>query len=191
MTGAHEAILWGDLALLMTVVQMNRNLLRETDHRGWLPLHRACAEDNSSMVEYLLSVGSSLQAQSQRGETGLYLACRMGAARVVRLLLSRGADPQLTLTNGKTPLMAAVQSSSRDCVRLLLAHGGCLIDAVDEWGQTALFQATLQHYGVIVHLLLEAGADPTVRNAEGETAAERARGSSYPHIFHLLKVRVL
>ena len=50
------------------------------------------------------------------------------------------------------------------------------IDARDALGRTALMRAALRGHNHIVESLVEAGADPTIRDKEGRTAIEQVRG---------------
>jgi ankyrin repeat protein len=52
------------------------------------------------------------------------------------------------------------------------------IDARDALGRTALMRAAIRGHDYWVELLLEAGADPRVRDYEGRSILDRVRGRS-------------
>ena len=78
-----------------------------------------------------------------------------------------------------------------EIVRCLLAHSGSPIDAVNSYGRTALADASLyNHYDAeVVRLLLDAGADPTISDKDGDTPLSHARRYKYPACIALLEVR--
>jgi len=131
------------------------------------------------------------------GATPLYIAAQRGRRDVVALLMERGADPNIRTSNGSTVLMAAAQSSDPEIAIMLLGNGSD-INATNEFGESPLLIAALgrhifdhsfQLMGVssqipdpqdsgdnvdITNVLLEHGADPSIRNAQGKTPLIRA-----------------
>ena len=133
---------------------------------------------NPGMVRVLLSAGADLAARD--GDFSMtplmFAAWANESAAVIRALLAAGADVHARDRDGWTALMhAAVYNIHQDSpavVGALLAAGSEL-DAVDDVeGYTALMWAA-NHGEVpaVVHALLDAGADPSVRGTNGETAA--------------------
>ncbi|XP_014677172.1 PREDICTED: putative ankyrin repeat protein RF_0381 [Priapulus caudatus] len=84
----------------------------------------------------------------------------------MRLLLEAGANPNVTDTkSGATPLMMAVSKGEEAMVQMLLSHGTDA-NAADWQAHTSLHHAACVGRLDIVRLLLEAGADPNVDDAE-------------------------
>lgn len=91
----------------------------------------------------------------------------------VKRLLKAGAEP-----NGMPnypPLTAAAFKQNVGIVRGLLAHPKIEVDRRDNDGYTALMWAASKGHEDMVNLLLEAGADPKLKNKRGETAGDLAR----------------
>ena len=122
------------------------------------------------------------------GRTLLHVLCEEGQADIVKLLLQAGADPDVADTLGKTALHAAVQHGFWSLLRLLLRYSkaaGKIASTRIQQQRTALFiwlrpayrgGSTLLHalceegQADIVHtLLLMTGADPLVRDEDGNT----------------------
>ena len=81
-------------------------------------------------------------------------------------------------TTGATPLMILVQEGNRDAVWSLLLRDGVMLDAVDEQGRTALHLAAAGDDPQLVLWLLNAGANPNLKDAAGQDALTVARTTS-------------
>jgi hypothetical protein len=100
-------------------------------------------------------------------------AVRNGDVAEVRQMLARGADPNAAEgVNDWTPLMHAIHKNQLGSVAALLDGHADPNRAVN--GQTPLMMAAGYGYTPIVRLLLARGADPRIRNADGETAVDYA-----------------
>lgn len=96
---------------------------------------------------------------------------------VVQLLLDNGADVAIPNNPHKSLLHLAVGSGSEVITRLVLEHGSGIID-IDmvrkSTSETALHRAARDGQVGIVKMLLESGADPSIRNRWGDTALGEA-----------------
>ena len=116
----------------------------------------------------------NVEARNAKDESALMMAALRGNLEAARTLIARDADVNKT---GWTPLHYAASSSAdaaQAMVRLLLEHSA-YIDAGSPNGTTPLMMAA--QYGEIdtARLLLQEGADPTIKNQLGLTAADFAR----------------
>ncbi len=97
-----------------------------------------------------------------------------------RLEAGLDANSQVRLQEGKPlrPLIvAAACNRASDVVQLLIEHGAT-VDARDAEGNTALLGATQKKDKTTVKLLLAAGADRTIKSADGKTAEELTRSEA-------------
>ena len=103
-----------------------------------------------------------------------------GKRESVRLLLEAGADTNLKSKDGYTALINTIKgiASNKEQVEIIkqLLDHNANIDEQDSDGETALIKAVgwYRQRGIIA-LLLESGADPTIKDNKGRTAADIAR----------------
>ena len=101
---------------------------------------------------------------------------------IVRELLAAGAEINAQDSEGKTPLAIAVfeENQSRlnpgefPVIQTLLEFG-CDVNLGDERGSTPLMQASRFCSPIVVRILLDAGADPTLVDYESRTAMQHAQ----------------
>ncbi len=155
------------MSLLLAGVDPNvRDAQRNT------ALHVAVREDSGKAVEALLkSPGVDVNAINQAGETPLMLAAIRGQLDLVKQLVQRGA---LVNDAGWSALHYAAAGPNEHVVRFLLGRGAD-IDARSPNGTTPLMMAA--GYGGLsgADILIEAGADASLRNDHQMTAADFAR----------------
>jgi ankyrin repeat protein len=103
----------------------------------------------------------------------LHEAARRGDLARMDLLIDKGADPnQVDPDNGMTPLGDAVLAAQMESVERLLLRGADPNRRAN--GNTALHWAASKGDIEIARILLDHGANPTVRNREGQTPLELA-----------------
>ncbi len=126
------------------------------------------------------------------GATALYRAVRAIDFASVKLLIDAGANPALALKDGSTPLMAAAglgaprggdeevtEAGDRNDpvdVMKLLVEKGADVNAVNDLGMTPMHYAVQRGSDRIVEYLAGKGARFDIKNKQGRTAAELARG---------------
>jgi len=111
-------------------------------------------------------------------DANLWDAASDGNAAAVEAALRDGANVNALDTrssrNGRYALNWAAINDHADVIRLLLANGAA-IDAQNLTGFTALHHAAESGSALAAQALLTAGANTSIRTANGETAAEVAR----------------
>ena len=115
----------------------------------------------------------NVEARNAQDESPLMMAALKGNVEAVKALLARDADVNKT---GWAPLHYAASAGSPQHAQIisLLLERHAYIDAASPNGTTPLMMAA--HYGSTeaVQLLLEEGADPTLKNQLGLTATDFA-----------------
>jgi ankyrin repeat protein len=168
--------------------------------RSPLPLFAAAERDRADVIEFLLDLGMSPNVENEAQERPLHMAAYNNALRAARMLIARGADIDPREHHYlNTPLGGAVWHQYREMIDLLaplsrdvweltyLGRVDRLRDLFAEdpararvtWeGQTPLMWLPPEDERLaleVVELFLSHGADSTMRNEHGATAAERAK----------------
>jgi ankyrin repeat protein len=126
------------------------------------------------------------------GSTALYRAVRAIDLASVKLLVDAGANPSLALTDGSTPLMAAAglgaprggdeevtEAGDRNDpvdVMKVLVDKGADVNAVNDAGMTPMHYAVQRGVDRIIEYLASKGARFDVKNKQGRSPADLARG---------------
>ncbi|XP_067004714.2 ankyrin repeat domain-containing protein 49 [Anabrus simplex] len=123
----HREILWaaenGALDVVKTIVEADPLCVNIRDKDGYTPLHRACYNNHVDVVDYLLSKGANIAAETEDKWQPLHSASRWNNYRCVSSLLQLGADVNAASKGGQTPLhLAAANSYARETLMLLLMH---------------------------------------------------------------------
>lgn len=112
-----------------------------------------------------------VEARNSADESALMIAALNGMTELSKRLIARGADVNKT---GWTPLHYAATRGHLELISLLLDNYA-YIDASSPNGTTPLMMAAFYGTPSAVKLLLEAGADPLIKNNQGLTAIDFAQ----------------
>ncbi|CAN5836452.1 hypothetical protein BH24DEI2_BH24DEI2_15950 [soil metagenome] len=109
----------------------------------------------------------------------LFALAKTNDVAAVTTKLAAGADLGARDKYGQTPLMYAASEGAGTSVLDALLKGGADVNAQTDAGWTPLMYAARDAADLSVPLhLMNAAADPTLRNADGQSAADLARGNS-------------
>jgi hypothetical protein len=133
------------------------------------------AEDGDlQRVQAALAAGARIDIAAQGGWEALMYAVSRGDPAIVQLLIQRGANP-----NRREDMMGS---------RCL---DPCVADTCRGWvstdGRTPLMTAAVSGHAEVVHVLLEAGAEPLLHDAEGKTARDWAEWANEPETVAMLR----
>lgn len=164
--------------------------LNSQNEKGDSGLHVGAREGSLKVVSFLLTQRAvRVELHNRQGESPLMIAAIKGHLDIARQLIRRGAEVNKP---GWTPLHYAAsraEPDSADMVRLLLEHHA-YIDAESPNRSTPLMLAAMYGNRDLVPLLLEEGADPSLRNDQGLTAVDFARRAERDDLAELIAQRL-
>jgi hypothetical protein len=160
-------------------IRLDEPTLQQLVREGWSPsveeraelLRKALQHDEVGVVKALIEIGADPNAAYYGTNTPPLMMVRSAAA--ARVLLGAGAIPFARNDNGGTPLGWAARLAP-DVTDVLLKAGVQVDQPADSDGRTPLWQAACEGNVGVVNLLLNAGANPTLRSG-GTSAVECAR----------------
>ena len=152
---------------------------------GGLPaLLLAIREPSPKVIGVLLKApGIRAEVRNAKDESALMLAALAGMRDVCARLIALDADVNKT---GWTPLHYAATGGHDAVIRLLLEHYA-YIDAESPNQTTPLMMAAMYGTPSSVTLLLDAGADASLRNAAGLSALDFAKRGERPQSQELIE----
>jgi ankyrin repeat protein len=207
-----EAVTDGDLSEVERIIDADPQAIDAVNEEGLSPLIVAAYWGQQEILEYIRArtgeldfweavvlgannqVGTFLNqdpglvtAYSPDGFTALHLAVFFGQPETARILLEAGANVLARTTNAldNHPLHAAVASSNA-ATRLvsaeLLLKAGAAVNERQSGGFTALMAAAQNGDTELLRLLLAHGADPSIRDDQGRSAADIAVSAGYTEV---------
>lgn len=173
----HGACCDGDLDLIKELVTNKANINKKNSY-GETPLHIACKSKKSidniiGIVRYLISLENIIvDEQNNLGFTPLHTACYYDNLEIAILLIETSKSlVNKTDNHGNIPLHLACCNISERSIKLVkcLIENGSNINEKNIYGYTPLHLASCDNKLKIVYMLIEYGADTTIKNHKGQT----------------------
>lgn len=135
------------------------------------PLAIAIFCNEIDIAELLIEHGANVNYETHTA-TMLTFAIRHGDEDMIKLLVNSGADVNSETDNGVIPLNYAVQNNfSANIIRFLIKNGADVNRPYnilhDENEKTPLMLACKKKNPTLIRVLIQNGADPTIRNQKG------------------------
>lgn len=183
----HMAASQGMAELCQQLIDFGKEV-NEEDENGLTSLHYAVAKGNHETISLLVANGADVNAGIEKNDITPLYAAMLGSEDIIELLLDLGADPYalIPLAGGvsASPLTYASYSSQEAIVRLFVKRG-VDVNFQTPQGFTALHVMAILGKFDMVKLLLELGADVTLKDKDGLTAYDYA--TNYLEIADFLK----
>ena len=156
------------------------------DPKGQPALVVALREDSRKAAAALIAAkGLKVEERNAKDESALMLAALRGNLPAARALIQLDADVNKT---GWAPLHYAASGTTQDAKAMvaLLLEENAYIDAASPNGTTPLMMAVRYGPGEVARLLVDEGADPTLKNELGLTALDFARQADRADMVELM-----
>ena len=143
-----------------------------------------CSKD---VLETIVNHGVDVNATNKKNVTALMIACEKGNANAINVLLNAGAHPNIIDANGNTCLhYAAYGDCIKDSLQTVINHGA-EVNATNAGYATAIMLACEKGNTDVINVLLNAGADPSIADADGDTWLHQAvRGGCSKEVLETL-----
>ena len=139
--------------------------------KGKTALHFAAANNLIKMADLLLEKGSSRDINIQEVDqkfSPLHWGVLKSNATLVEKFLQAGAMVNLQTRNGNTALHFAANMGDLSKMEVLLKHGADVEKALNKKGQTPLFNAIRSGKYSAVKLLIDNGANVSIKDFNGD-----------------------
>jgi ankyrin repeat protein len=167
--------------------------INEINEKQESPLLVATHQNNVEIAKLLIDAGADVNQQDEIQDSPYLYAGAEGRTEILAYILEH-ANPDQSVRNrfGGNALIPAAEKGHIENVKLLLADGRVNIDLQNNPGYTALIEAVAlrdgsQVYQDIVKLLIDAGADKTLKDNTGRTASDYAKELGYGNIYRMLQ----
>jgi ankyrin repeat protein len=211
-----EAVQGGDLSEVQRIIDVDQDSINARNTEGLTPLIVAAywgqpeileylrqrvadldhweaviLGDNSRVKEWIEDDNGLVTAFSPDGFTGLHLAVFFGWPDIANVLIDAGANVLARTSNAldNQPLHAAVagtKAAARLASAELLLNAGAAVNERQSGGFTPLMAAAQNADADLLQLLLAHGADPSLKDDQGRSAADHARTAGHTEIAALL-----
>ncbi len=167
---------------------LNRGFDANTlDPTGLHGLYIALREPSLKVAQVLVEwPKTDVNILNAKDESALMLAALKGHLELAEKLIKRGADVNKT---GWAPLHYAASSGHLSIIAMLIEHSA-YIDAESPNVTTPLMMAAMYGTPEAVKLLLQEGADPTLKNVQGLTALQFAERAVRPDAVEMIAAAI-
>jgi ankyrin repeat protein len=188
-----RAIETNDIPQIKSLLNDDASLINKTGANGNTMLMIACQNKSLGVVKTLLEMGAqgTINKQNAVGDTALHIACQNGYATIASVLVLNGADLTIKNVLGKTPIEVCDDPALKAKLELHLANVKKMFEFVKNnrtqdlrqlletfrsvnlvdlsTGDTPLHIACQLGNKDIALLLLQCGANPALKNNNGQT----------------------
>ena len=154
-------------------------------------LMKAVNSNDAAAVRKLIAQGANVDELEPNGDAPLVMAAYLGHTEIVRLLLEAGADVQAVDPGMKATALHAASYAGRTEAAKLLVQYHIDIDKQGPYkGYTALHDAIWQNTVDVALVLIDAGANLTLKSHSGETPLDFARSKHASKIVAMLEAKL-
>ncbi len=155
-----------------------------------IPLFKAVSENDMETVTNSLVNGFDVKTRDSDAQTILHVAVTEIRPEMVELIIRFGADVNAKDSEGETPIVLLSEDVGEDdedvikILRMLISENADLNVRSEESDETILMQAAYYGDKKVLELLLNAGADSSLKNEDGKTAFQMSDSEEIRSIFN-------
>jgi hypothetical protein len=164
-------------------IRRTNNITDDTD----ISIHEAALNGQTVQVVNGLEKGIDVNKRDAEGRTALMYASYNGHTEIVKVLIEKGAMVNMADSYGRTALMMASSGPFAATVKVLLDNQTDPNMADYEEHFTALMYAAAEGQTDVVRILLSYGADPDLKDVDGDNALTFAVNNNHKEVASLLQ----
>jgi len=189
-----RAVARQDLADVERILMQQDYDINEVNEKKENSILIATHLNNLEIARKLIDAGANVNMQDEIKDSAYLYAGAQGRTEFLRYILEHAKpEPDQKVRNryGGNALIPAAEKGHIENVRLLLEDGRVDIDHQNKFGYTALIDVVAltddsKLYQDIVKLLIDAGANKDLRDADGKTAMDYAEQKGSAEMIALL-----
>lgn len=187
----HLAAQYGTPESLLLLIGAGADVMTRNNF-GQSALHFAVEGGSAENIRILLRNGAEVNVRDNFQISPLHRAVSLGASGFtngdsVALLLSSGADINAKTEQGETPVHWAATSYYLEYNLVPLLKAGGNPNGINNLGESPLHSASKAGSELAVKLLLEYGADASIRDKNGNTALDNVLKLPEPFTANMMK----
>ncbi|MBP2097479.1 ankyrin repeat domain-containing protein [Enterococcus rivorum] len=188
-----KAVSNNDLLLVKRILQDETYSIDEVNEKNETSLLIATHQNLIEIAKALIDAGANINQQDAISDSPYLFAGAQGRTEILAYMLDKQVPDQQKFNRfGGTALIPAAEKGHLENVKLLLRDGRVNLNHQNHSGYTALIEAVAlrdgsEVYQEIVKVLLENGADKTLRDNTGRSAVDYARQFGYGNMIELLQ----
>lgn len=187
-----QAVNNNDFAQVQAILVDENYSIDEVNAQGETPLLIATHQNFIGIAKQLIDAGADINVQDHISDSPYLYAGAQGKTEILTYMLEKQVPNQQKVNRfGGNALIPAAEKGHLENVKLLLKDGRVAINHQNNYGYTALIEAVAlrdgsEIYQQIVDVLLESGADKTLKDNTGRTAEDYARSLGYTEMLNSL-----
>lgn len=120
----------GDLLMCQALLAMGTDVNHRSGPNNLTPLHVACLNGRTPIVEILIINGASVNITDKIDFSPLHFAAQEGHLAAARLLVTRGARTDAVQIDGGMPIHRAAQQNRHEMLEYLVREAGVSVNVV-------------------------------------------------------------
>ncbi|MFC6345700.1 ankyrin repeat domain-containing protein [Vagococcus carniphilus] len=182
-----------DTHLVNQILQTEDYDINEVNDKKETPLLIATHNNQVEIAKSLIDSGADINQQDAIQDSPYLYAGAQGKTEILAYMMEKSTPNQKIVNRyGGNALIPAAEKGHLDNVKLLLTDKSVDINHQNDFGYTALIEAIALRdgskvYQDIVSVLLENGADKTLKDSTGRDAEDYARELGYGNMLKMLQ----